>query len=184
MSRSSWHLINVKLRNLYWKKNVILWCRKVKKRISALKVAPLLPRQTSWNSNGLIKLSSDELSVNLYHWKEAKFDQVMYCQHCFFSLFNGNMAFKWCKEFWGFLGESFTVIARSDRSFGSHGGVLVGASNDVNQNILDISIADYEFSSVGCWWFQTYRLRSYLLPTFYICLQCRLRDLDIMPAFL
>ena len=45
-----------------------------------------------------------------------------------------------------FVGKSFTVIARSDCSFGSHGGVLVGASNDVNANIKDVTIADYEFS--------------------------------------
>ena len=48
-----------------------------------------------------------------------------------------------------FLGNSFTVISRSDRSFGSHGGVLIGASNDVNLNIMDVSIVDYEFS-VAC----------------------------------
>ena len=48
-----------------------------------------------------------------------------------------------------FLGNSLTVISRSDRSFGSHGGVLTGASNDVNLNIMDVSIVDYEIS-VAC----------------------------------
>ena len=45
-----------------------------------------------------------------------------------------------------FLGNSSTVIARSDRFSGIQGGVLVGASNDVNLNFMDVSIADYEFS--------------------------------------
>ena len=48
-----------------------------------------------------------------------------------------------------FLGNSFTVTSRSDRSFGSHSGVSIGASNDVNLNIMDVSIVNYEFS-VAC----------------------------------
>ena len=45
-----------------------------------------------------------------------------------------------------FPGNTFTVISRSERSFGSHGGVLIGASNDVNLIIVNVFIVDCEFS--------------------------------------
>ena len=61
-----------------------------------------------------------------------------------FSLFkHGFQMMYWFLRFFGRLFYCFCSIGPF---FGSHGGVLVGVSNDVNLNITDVSISDYEFS--------------------------------------
>ena len=48
-----------------------------------------------------------------------------------------------------FLGNGYTVIARSDRQKGSHGGVLIAVSSNFGLTVLDVSLTKYQFS-IAC----------------------------------
>ena len=48
-----------------------------------------------------------------------------------------------------FLGSSYTIISRSDRPQGQHGGILIAVSNHCGSTLVDISLKQYPFS-VGC----------------------------------
>ena len=87
-----------------------------------------------------------ELQINSVYHKLAK----LFSLNSFFLVF---LTETWLDENVSdseiFLGSSYTIISRSDRPQGQHGGILIAVSNHCGSTLVDISLKQYPFS-VGC----------------------------------